>query len=97
VLVTLLTLGLCIILFLRARSAARGGVCSQYVSGAGGPVLLALALVPVNWGLEAWKWHRLAGTWSRTFGRSLRAVLVGLTLGFATPNRVGDYAGRISS
>ena len=60
------------------------------------PVLLALLLVPLNWGLEAWKWHRLARHLEPvSFGRSLRAVLVGLTLGFATPNRVGDYAGRI--
>jgi len=31
------------------------------LTGAGrGPVLAALALVPLNWGLEAWKWQRLA-------------------------------------
>ncbi|QHJ06894.1 lysylphosphatidylglycerol synthase transmembrane domain-containing protein [Hymenobacter busanensis] len=61
-----------------------------------GPVLLALALVPVNWGVEAWKWWRLAQYLEPvSFGRSFRAVLVGLTLGFVTPNRVGDYAGRI--
>ncbi len=66
-------------------------------NGPGRPaVLLALLLVPLNWGLEAWKWHRLARHLEPvSFGRSLRAVLVGLTLGFATPNRVGDYAGRI--
>jgi uncharacterized membrane protein YbhN (UPF0104 family) len=59
-------------------------------------VLLALALVPVNWGLEAWKWWRLARHLEPvSFRRSFRAVLVGLTLGFVTPNRVGDYAGRI--
>ncbi|MDO7875649.1 lysylphosphatidylglycerol synthase domain-containing protein [Hymenobacter sp. ASUV-10] len=70
---------------------------STALSGAGRlPVLLALALVPLNWGLEAWKWHRLARHLEPvTFGRSFRAVMVGLTLGFATPNRVGDYAGRI--
>ena len=60
-------------------------------------MLVALALVPLNWGLEAWKWHRLArhlGS-SQRFGRSLKAVVLGLTLGFATPNRVGDYAARL--
>ena len=68
------------------------------LGGAGrGPVLLALGLVPLNWGLEAWKWQRLARHLQpgHSFGRSLRAVGLGLTLGFATPNRVGDYAARI--
>ena len=68
------------------------------LGGAGrGPVLAALALVPLNWGLEAWKWQRLARHLEPThsFAHSLRAVVLGLTLGFATPNRVGDYAARI--
>ena len=99
VLVTLLTLGLLYHSVFAApdTAAAWRALLSRTLSGAGrAPVLLALALVPVNWGLEAWKWHRLARHLEPvTFGRSLRAVLVGLTLGFATPNRVGDYAGRI--
>jgi len=99
VLLTLLTLGLLYHSIFAApdTAAAWQTLLATTLSGAGrGPVLLALALVPVNWGLEAWKWHRLARHLEPvTFGRSLRAVLVGLTLGFATPNRVGDYAGRI--
>ncbi|OON67144.1 hypothetical protein B0919_19895 [Hymenobacter sp. CRA2] len=60
------------------------------------PALLALLLVPVNWALEAAKWWRLARHLEPvSFGRSFRAVLTGLTLGFVTPNRVGDYAGRL--
>jgi uncharacterized membrane protein YbhN (UPF0104 family) len=59
-------------------------------------VLLAVALVRVNWCVEAWKWWHLARHLEPvSFRRSFRAVLVGLTLGFVTPNRVGDYAGRI--
>ena len=99
VVVTLLTLGLLYHSIFAApdTAAAWRALLSRTLGGAGrAPVLLALALVPVNWGLEAWKWHRLARHLEPvTFGRSLRAVLVGLTLGFATPNRVGDYAGRI--
>ncbi|UYZ60720.1 flippase-like domain-containing protein [Hymenobacter latericus] len=61
-----------------------------------GPAVLALLLVPLNWALEAWKWWRLARHLEPvSFARSFRAVLVGLTLGFVTPNRVGDYAGRL--
>jgi hypothetical protein len=79
-------------------AAAWRRLVASTLSGEGrGPVLAALALVPLNWGLEAWKWQRLARHLepAHSFGRSLRAVLVGLTLGFATPNRVGDYAARI--
>jgi hypothetical protein len=99
ILVTLLTLGLLYNSVFAApdTAAAWRQLLATSLGGAGrGPVLAALALVPVNWGLEAWKWYRLARHLEPvTFGRSFRAVLVGLTLGFATPNRVGDYAGRI--
>jgi hypothetical protein len=97
--VTLLTLGLIYHSVFAApdTAAAWRTLLRTALSGAGRlPVLLAVALVPVNWGLEAWKWHRLARHLEPvSFGRSFKAVLVGLTLGFATPNRVGDYAGRI--
>ncbi len=99
VLVTLLTLGLLYRSVFAApdTAAAWRALLATTLSGAGrGPMLGALVLVPLNWGLEAWKWHRLARHLEPvSFGRSLRAVFVGLTLGFATPNRVGDYAGRI--
>ncbi|MCB2407889.1 lysylphosphatidylglycerol synthase transmembrane domain-containing protein [Hymenobacter lucidus] len=80
-----------------ATAAAWRQLLASSLGGAGrGPVLAALALVPVNWGLEAWKWWRLARHLEPvSFRRCFRAVLVGLTLGFVTPNRVGDYAGRI--
>ena len=98
--VVLLTLGLLYHSVFAApdTAAAWRQLLTSALGGAGrGPVLAALALVPLNWGLEAWKWHRLARPLHPhlTFGRSLRAVLVGGTLGFATPNRVGDYAGRL--
>ena len=98
-LITALTLGLLwhSIVADAATAAAWRGLLARTLSGEGrGPVLLALALVPVNWGLEAWKWWHLARHLEPvSFRRAFRAVLVGLTLGFVTPNRVGDYAGRI--
>ena len=98
---TLLTLGLLYNSVFAApdTAAAWRRLVAATLSGAGGrgPVLAALALVPLNWGLEAWKWQRLARHLApgHSYGRSLRAVLLGLTLGFATPNRVGDYAARL--
>lgn len=59
-------------------------------------VSLAFILILANWGLEAWKWWYLARKIETvSFVRAFRSVMVGLTLGFITPNRVGDYAGRI--
>ncbi|MBC3542301.1 lysylphosphatidylglycerol synthase domain-containing protein [Rufibacter sediminis] len=62
----------------------------------GWALCLAAALLPVNWGVEASKWQFLSRKFEKiTFLEAYRAVLVGLTLGFVTPNRMGDYAGRI--
>ncbi len=59
-------------------------------------VLLVVALVPLNWGLEAEKWRRLVSPLQRLgLGRALAATLSGVTLGLFTPNRVGEYGGRI--
>jgi hypothetical protein len=96
----LLTLGLLYHSVFAAPDTARAWqqLVAATLGGAGRvPVLVALGLVPLNWGLEAWKWQRLARHLDprHSFRRSLRAVLLGLTLGFATPNRVGDYAARI--
>ncbi|MHC2992645.1 hypothetical protein OB13_14030 [Pontibacter sp. HJ8] len=59
-------------------------------------LLLSALLIPVNWGLEAWKWQLLGQKVEKiSYLRAFRAVMVGLTLGFITPNRLGDYAGRV--
>jgi hypothetical protein len=53
-------------------------------------------LIPVNWGFEAWKWQLLGRKLEPiSYLRAYRSVMVGLTLGFITPNRLGDYAGRV--
>jgi uncharacterized membrane protein YbhN (UPF0104 family) len=59
-------------------------------------LILAAVLIPFNWGFEAMKWHLLGQKIERmSFLRAYRSVMVGLTLGFITPNRLGDYAGRV--
>ena len=85
--VSLLTLGLLYhsVFVAPDTAAAWRRLVAATLTGAGrGPVLLALALVPLNWGLEVWKWQRLARHLEPThsYWRSLRAVLLGLTLGF---------------
>ncbi|MGV3585536.1 MAG: lysylphosphatidylglycerol synthase transmembrane domain-containing protein [Adhaeribacter sp.] len=65
-------------------------------NGQGVFIFLALGLITINWGLEARKWQKLAAKVEPlNFWQAYRAVLVGICLGFITPNRMGDYAGRI--
>ena len=55
-----------------------------------------LLLMPINWLLETWKWQRLVrGVEGISFGRSIKAVMAGVTVGTLTPNRAGEFAGRI--
>lgn len=50
----------------------------------------------INWSLEAWKWKLLMQKISEvSFIRSFKAVWTGVTLGLFTPNRIGEYGGRI--
>ena len=59
-------------------------------------ILLAIALMPLNWSLEALKWQCLSSKVVRLpFRQALKGVLSGLALGFITPHGLGDYLGRI--
>ena len=58
--------------------------------------LAVLLLMPVNWMLEGLKWKLAAGQQVKlSFGNAMRGVLAGVTIGTATPNRIGEFAGRI--
>lgn len=61
------------------------------------PVLLLLMIgMVLNWGLEAAKWHLVMQKLTPLrFVRAYKAVLTGVTLGLFTPNRVGEFGGRI--
>ena len=53
-------------------------------------------LMIVNWGIEALKWQFLIGKIERVpFLRSFKAVLAGVSVSAFTPNRVGEYFGRV--
>ena len=61
-----------------------------------GWALAALALVPVNIGLEAYRWGRLVRRLAPEVRHrdALAAVVGSYPLGLLTPGRVGDYVGR---
>ncbi|WP_168208701.1 lysylphosphatidylglycerol synthase domain-containing protein [Chitinophaga sp. XS-30] len=59
-------------------------------------LLLVVVLMFVNWGLEAKKWQMLVAPLEAVpFARAFGAILSGVTLSVNTPNRIGEYGGRI--
>lgn len=55
-----------------------------------------LALMIVNWGLEAVKWKlSVQQVQQVSLGKAFRAVLSGVSFSVSTPNRVGEYLGRV--
>lgn len=57
---------------------------------------LAILLLFLNWGLETAKWKRLIREFARpSFFTAFKAILSGVFVSFFTPNRVGEFAGRI--
>ncbi|MBL7753676.1 MAG: flippase-like domain-containing protein, partial [Chitinophagaceae bacterium] len=59
-------------------------------------VLVVIVLMIVNWTIEAQKWRfLLKGTENFSLWTSLQSVLTGLAVSVITPNRIGEYMGRI--
>lgn len=53
-------------------------------------------LMLLNWGLEALKWKRLIARVERiSVWRAIESVFCGLTWAVFTPNRIGEYGGRV--
>lgn len=67
------------------------------ITGTKGYILpLVLALMILNWSLEALKWKQLLRHLEPIgFLQSLKAVLAGVAFAVNTPNRMGEYGGRI--
>lgn len=57
-------------------------------------LLAAVALMPVNWLLETVKWRWLIRS-KETFLKLLKSIISGVTLGFITPARSGEFIGRM--
>ncbi len=61
------------------------------------PCILAVIvfLILVNWGVEAKKWQTLILRMQPiSYIKALQGTLIGLAIGFVTPNRIGDIGGR---
>lgn len=55
-----------------------------------------LLMVFINWGIEARKWQILIQPIQKmNYGTAFKSVLTGVTLSINTPNRIGEYGGRI--
>jgi len=58
-------------------------------------LILAIFLMPVNWGIEAIKWKNLVKNIEKIdYYTSLKAVFAGITFAIFTPNRIGEVFGR---
>ncbi|MBB6502740.1 lysylphosphatidylglycerol synthase domain-containing protein [Pedobacter cryoconitis] len=59
-------------------------------------ISFVILLMLVNWGLEALKWRRLLRQIEKlSLWRAIESVFCGLTLAIFTPNRIGEYGGRV--
>lgn len=59
-------------------------------------LVAVLILVPFNWGFETMKWRELIKSFSNiSFWQAYKAILAGVTVSLFTPNRIGEYGGRI--
>lgn len=62
-----------------------------------GYIFIAVVLVFFNWGLELLKWYFTVKPINRKVGMSklIQSLLAGISTGFVTPNRLGNFVGRM--
>ncbi|HEX4877259.1 MAG TPA: lysylphosphatidylglycerol synthase domain-containing protein [Chitinophagaceae bacterium] len=61
-----------------------------------GNLIAVVLLMLVNWSLEAVKWKiSVSRVQQVSFTKSLRAVFSGVSFSVSTPNRIGEYLGRV--
>lgn len=57
---------------------------------------LVLVLMPFSWSIEAIKWQKLVHYVEVVpFWKAFQAIFAGITISVFTPNRIGEYGGRI--
>lgn len=61
-----------------------------------GKIICVILLMVINWAIEARKWQILMTPLQKlNFYTSVKSVLAGVSLGLNTPNRIGEYGGRM--
>ena len=71
-------------------------VCKAIAGPLSWRIWLVVALMPVNWGIEARKWQlALRPIGGIAYRDALRAIFTGTTMASFTPNRMGEYLGRL--
>jgi len=59
-------------------------------------IIAALLLLPINLGIETIKWQKLISKFYKLpFFNAFKAIVLGNTMALFTPNRVGEYIGRV--
>lgn len=60
-------------------------------------LLLAFLLMPLNWLCECWKWLLcMRSKYTLDIKSVIRSVLMGVSVSLITPNRMGEYLGRVA-
>jgi hypothetical protein len=59
-------------------------------------LVLVVLLMPLNWAIETFKWYILVNRFQKlSFLKCYEAILSGVSLAMNTPNRIGEYGGRV--
>jgi len=88
-------------IFYRIYTLPAGQVDSFFLSVLGGREVISLTithivLMVINWGIESFKWRMLINQAEKiSFPKAYQAVLGGLAVSVFTPNRVGEFLGRV--
>lgn len=61
-------------------------------------LIIAIALMPLNWLLESIKWRTFIITFQKDFSlsKAFQSILCGTFFAFITPNRIGEFGGRLN-
>jgi hypothetical protein len=72
------------------------GIAAALTGPSSWKIFFTFSLMIVNWGLETLKWQLSIRHLCRlSFVRAFMAILAGVALSMGTPNRIGEYGGRI--